>query len=306
MSGPSARTKSARKAHEAAENPSSPPSAPADSNQLTLSAFHEGLAQIKIDICGKMDSLVDSLRAEIALVREVAQESINNLQATATSHEARLAEVEKCAAFCDNTATELLTKFDKLKGEVTDLQSKCDDLEGRQRRNNIRVLGVPEGVEGPHPTEYMADLLGELLQLADKPVLDRAHRTSRVKPRAGAPPRPFVIRVHHFQTKELILRESRAAGDSLRLPGGNRISIFPDLAAAVAKKRAEFWKAKKMLRLVPGVKFGLLFPARLRVTLPDGKEHYFENSAEAIVFAERLAPGPGGVGGSISRLDTTP
>ncbi|KAJ3598800.1 hypothetical protein NHX12_032764 [Muraenolepis orangiensis] len=161
-----------------------------------------------------MDSVVDSLRAEIALVREGAQESMNNLQATSTAHKARLVEVEKCAAFCDNTATELLTKFDKLKCEVTDLQNKCDDLEGRQRRNNIRVLGVPEGVEGPHPTEYMADLLGDLLQLVDKPVLDRAHRSSRAKARVGEPPLPFVIRVHHFQTKELILRKSRAAVDS--------------------------------------------------------------------------------------------
>ncbi|KAJ3594468.1 hypothetical protein NHX12_003775 [Muraenolepis orangiensis] len=295
MSGPSVRVKATKKAHEAAENPGALPGTPAGSNQLTLSAFNDGMAQMKTDICGKMDSVVDSLRAEIALVREGAQESLNNLQATSTAHEARLVEVEKCAAFCDNTATELLTKFDKLKCEVTDLQNKCDDLEGQQRRNNIRVLGVPEGVEGPHPTEYMADLLGDLLQLVDKPVLDRAHRSSRAKPRAGEPPRPFVIRVHHFQTKELILRKSRAAGDSLKFPGGNRISFFPDLAAAVAKKRAEFWKAKQMLRSVRGVKFGLLFPARLRVTLPDGKEHYFENPTEATVFAKRLAPGPGSV-----------
>ncbi|KAJ3588769.1 hypothetical protein NHX12_009623 [Muraenolepis orangiensis] len=202
MSGPSARLKATKKAHEAAESPGALPGTPAGSNQLTLSAFNEGMAQMKTDICGKMDSVVDSLRAEIALVREGAQESMNNLQATSTAHEARLVDVEKCAAFCDNTATELLTKFDKLKCEVTDLQNKCDDLEGRQRRNNIRVLGVPEGVEGPHPTEYMADLLGDLLQLIDKPVLDRAHRSSRAKPRAGEPPRPFVIRVHHFQTKE--------------------------------------------------------------------------------------------------------
>ncbi|KAJ3614353.1 hypothetical protein NHX12_017927 [Muraenolepis orangiensis] len=237
MSGPSARIKATKKAHEAAENPGALPGTPAGSNQLTLSAFNEGMAQMKTDICGKMDSVVDSLRAEIALV-----------------------------------PTELLTKFDKLKCEVTDLQNKCDDLEGRQRRNNIRVLGVPEGVEGPHPTEYMADLLGDLLQLVDKPVLDRAHRSSRAKPRAGEPPRPFVIRIHHFQTKELILRMSRAAGDSSFQVGIGFpfFRIWPRLS----RKNVEFWKAKQM---------------------GNGKERYFENPTEATVFAKRLAPGPGSV-----------
>ncbi|KAJ3591928.1 hypothetical protein NHX12_007058 [Muraenolepis orangiensis] len=112
MSGPSVRVKATKKAHEAAENPGALPGTPTGSTQLTLSAFNDGMAQMKTDICGKMDSVVDSLRAEITLVREGAQESLNNLQATSTAHEARLVEVEKCAAFCDNTATELLTKFD--------------------------------------------------------------------------------------------------------------------------------------------------------------------------------------------------
>ncbi|KAJ8353857.1 hypothetical protein SKAU_G00214240 [Synaphobranchus kaupii] len=164
--------------------------------------------------------------------------SINSLQAASTAHEARLAEVENCAVFCENTANELLTKYNKLKSEVTDLQNICDDLKGRQRRNYIRVLGLPEGVEGLQPTEFMAELLKKVLQLEEKTVLDHTHRLLKAKPKDGEPPRPLVIRVHHFQTKELILCKAKQAAGSRRFWGGNKISIFPDLASAVAKKRA--------------------------------------------------------------------
>ena len=47
------------------------------------------------------------------------------------------------------------------------------------RRNNIRLLGIPEEVEGPRPMEFMAQLVQELLGLEEKPLLDRAHCTLR-------------------------------------------------------------------------------------------------------------------------------
>uniref|UniRef100_A0AAV2M5G9 Uncharacterized protein n=1 Tax=Knipowitschia caucasica TaxID=637954 RepID=A0AAV2M5G9_KNICA len=53
---------------------------------------------------------------------------------------------------------------------------KCEDLEGRSRLNNIRVVGVPEGSEDSRPTVFVAKLLQGLLGLDGEPVLDRAHR----------------------------------------------------------------------------------------------------------------------------------
>ena len=37
-------------------------------------------------------------------------------------------------------------------------------------------MGLPEGTEGPHPTQFTALLLQEIRGLDDKPMLDRAHR----------------------------------------------------------------------------------------------------------------------------------
>uniref|UniRef100_A0AAV2JI16 Uncharacterized protein n=1 Tax=Knipowitschia caucasica TaxID=637954 RepID=A0AAV2JI16_KNICA len=64
------------------------------------------------------------------------------------------------------------------------------------------------GTEGPRPTEFVADFLHNLLHLDVKPILDRAHRTLRPRPGDGAPPRPFVVRVNQFQTRNEILRKA--------------------------------------------------------------------------------------------------
>lgn len=154
------------------------------------------------------------------------------------------------------------------------------------RRNNIRLVIVLEGVEGPRPTEFMAGLLQELLGLEEKPLIDRAHRTLQSRPRDGEPPQPFVIRVHFFHVRNDILKRSGEA--SPLIYRGKRISIFPDYTTAVAKKRATFGPVKHQLRACPGVKFGLIYPAVLRLTLPDNSTHRFEDPTAAADFVKNI------------------
>ena len=113
-----------------------------------------------------------------------------------------------------------------MKAEIKLLADKCEDLEGRARRNNIRLVGVPEGAEGVRPTEFSAKLLMDSLGLADSPLLDRAHRTLRPKPGDGKPPQPFVIRVHFFHVRNDILRwAGEASMDAPLLFQGKRVSF---------------------------------------------------------------------------------
>ncbi|XP_063348558.1 uncharacterized protein LOC134640578 [Pelmatolapia mariae] len=48
--------------------------------------------------------------------------------------------------------------------------------------------------------------------------------------------------------------------------GDIRVQIFRDLPQAVVKRRAAFTPVRNLLRDQPGVKYGLLYPAKLRVT----------------------------------------
>jgi hypothetical protein len=42
------------------------------------------------------------------------------------------------------------------------LAAKVLDLESRSRRNNIRVIGLPETIEGTQPTAFFSNMLGEV------------------------------------------------------------------------------------------------------------------------------------------------
>lgn len=108
--------------------------------------------------------------------------TIRELESAASDHSDRLGDLESLAR--------------TLATQVSQLKTKCKDLKGCSRRNNIRLVGVPEDVEGPNPTEFVSGLLQTILNLDQKPVLDRAHHGFRQKSK-GDPPRPLIIRLHY-------------------------------------------------------------------------------------------------------------
>ncbi|KAJ4948200.1 hypothetical protein JOQ06_019737 [Pogonophryne albipinna] len=190
--------------------------------------------------------------------------------------------LERAATDHSGRITELEATVSRLTAQAKHVDDRCEDLEGRSRMNNIRLVGISEGLEGPRPTEFIAKLLQEILRLDEKPLLDRAHRTLRDRPREGDAPRPFVVRVHYFHIRNEILR--RAGEPSPLLCQGKRISIFADYTSTVPKKRAAFGTVKRQLHSCPGSKFGLLYLAVLRITLPSGDTHRFEDPTAANEF----------------------
>lgn len=257
----------------------------ADASTLNAGLLQAMMDSLKADIFGKIDSLSSSLRSEISSVRKELKESIEPLQDKVEQHEQTVLQLELAATDHSGRITELEATVSKLTAQAKHLDDRCEDLEGRSRRNNIRLVGLPEGLEGPRATEFIATLLQEILRLDDKPLLDRAHRTLRDKPKEGDAPRPVVVRVHYFHIRNEILR--RAGEHAPLLYRGKRISIFADYTSTVAKKRAAFGNVKRQLHSCPGIKFGLLFPAVLRITLPSGDTHRFEDPAAASDFISK-------------------
>lgn len=279
-----------RKAPQPTSQPTSQPASPKSedanaANTLDATLLQSLMDSLRSDIFEKIDGLSTSIRSEIASVRQELRNAIDPLQRTVDAHEAMVHELERAATDHNTRINDLEATVSMLTKQATRLEDKCEDLEGRSRRNNIRVVGVPEGVEGSRPTDFIAQLLQDLLGLNEKPLLDRAHRTLREKPREGMPPRPFVARIHFFHVRILILQ--RAGEASPLLYNGKRVSVFPDYTSSVAKKRAAFSTVKRNLRSHPDVKFGLLYPAVLRVTMPDGSSHRFEDPTAATDFVNK-------------------
>lgn len=197
-----------------------------------------------------------------------------------------ITELEKSVSLHSDDVTTLQRQVARLNSEVEKLTGKCEDLEGRCRRHNIRIIGIPEGAEGSRPRDFIAGLLQDVLSLDEKPLIDRVHRTLRRRPDPQEPPRPFVLRLHYYHVLEDILRKSAAAKQLYYR--GKRIQIFPDYPPAVAKRRALFNRARELLRDKPGVRYGLLYPARLLVT-HNGTQTSFMDPKKAEEYAESLS-----------------
>lgn len=174
-----------------------------EANETLLLSMRDMMDEMRNDIVSKFDSIIST-----AVKREIkaALESFENIIATQSE---TIANLESAANDHDSRLADLQAKVSTLTTLSDSLSKKCEDLESRSRWNNVRVVGLPEGSEGPRPTEFIAHLLQDLLGLDDGPILDRAHRTLRAKPKDEEPPRPMVIRVNQFQVRNQILRKKQ-------------------------------------------------------------------------------------------------
>lgn len=165
------------------------------------------------------------------------------------------------------------------------LLAKVTDLESRSRRNNIRVVGIPESVEGPRPTAFFADMLKEVFGedvLDSPPECDRAHRTLSEKPKPGQRARPVIVRLHRYQVKEKIIREARTRRGKLQYRG-SPIAIYEDYAPEVVEQRQKYREVMSELYDL-GFRPALLFPARLVITTKDGVRMRLSSVSEAKAF----------------------
>ncbi|XP_075712997.1 uncharacterized protein LOC142749187 [Rhinoderma darwinii] len=212
---------------------------------------------------------VGSLKEDILLLR-------NDLQKVAertTVIEGRVSEVE-------DVLPELRRDVQSQSLAVVALQAKADDLENRLRRNNVRLVGVPEKTEGNNSDELLEKWLLEQFgreELSPLYAVERAHRVPTRPGPPGRPPRPVLVKLLHYKDRDKILRKARERQDiSIN---GAKISFYPDFSADVQKKRLQYWDVKKRLRNL-SIPYSMMYPAKLRV-VAFGTASFFENPREA-------------------------
>ncbi|KAF7655958.1 hypothetical protein LDENG_00047890 [Lucifuga dentata] len=92
-----------------------------------------------------------------------------------------------------------------------DLTAKCEDLQNRLRRNNLRLYQVPEGSEGCDMIGFVKDLIHKVLNTPPEMEvkIERAHRAFISKPMdTAAPPRSIIVRFLDFTVKGAIPRQA--------------------------------------------------------------------------------------------------
>lgn len=154
------------------------------------------------------------------------------------------------------------------------LTAKVADLDGRTRRSNLHILGLPESTESGRPTQFFSELLIEVFGkdiLPNPPEIDRAHRSLMTRPAEGERLHPVILCMHRYQIKDLLAREARKKRQMSYQ--GHNICVVEDYSPDVLQQQTKYKDVMAEL-YKQGLRPALLYPARLRITLPDGKRSF--------------------------------
>lgn len=248
------------------------------------------LETLIIELEKSRKSTTAELTASMTAALAPINSALESIAATVAKHTSTISEMETTlSTHSDNITSleqdvvELRSKLTSLTEEHGALQATVEDLVSRSKRQNLRVIGLPEDVEGNNPRQFMADLFKEVAAEAlsnSTPELDRAHRSLGPKPRQGS--RPVIVRFHRYIDKERVLLWAKKHRNMTYR--GHNIKFYEDFSAAVAKRRAAFNHVKSLL-FKKGIRFGMIYPARLRVTF-NGVTHTFDSPEQAELFYE--------------------
>uniref|UniRef100_H2ZUZ0 L1 transposable element RRM domain-containing protein n=1 Tax=Latimeria chalumnae TaxID=7897 RepID=H2ZUZ0_LATCH len=198
--------------------------------------------------------------------------SISEIKETNAGFLTRKATIEQRISDSEDKLLKAESSITRLNAKISKPCARLDDQENRARRNNLQILGFPEG-----------EVLPQLLCLPDNLDLDTewAHHSLGPRPTAGQRPCPFIIKLLHFPIKELVLKKAR---DSKSLEWeGNKILIFPDISKDLQEKRKLFQPVKKLLR-AKEIKYSLFYPAVLKI-MWKGETKAFTNPKDAEIYA---------------------
>lgn len=170
--------------------------------------------------------------------------------------------------------------------QLDQIQRKCTDLEDRSRRNNIRLVNLPAGMEGDDPIGFLQKTLPKWipdLSGRSNPIeIDRAHRVYSNSNSNRS--RAMIFRLLRYPDRQAILQGARKAKPTL--PGGARLEFYADYSAATAQKRKAFSAVRSKLQQ-KGAETFLIYPAILKVSFK-GQKYSFETPDEAEKYIEGL------------------
>lgn len=197
----------------------------------------------------------------------------------------RVAEVERRVSGTGDIQREYCADLQILKSKVKILEARAGDAENRNRLNNLRVLGLPEGAESSDPMAFMEHLLPSLLPKANFSPhfsIERSHGMPATRGPQGAPPHTFIVKLLHYRDRDTVLRVAHLQGE-LKFENA-KLQIFPDYPVETQRQRKSFDQVCAVLR-EKGVKYSMLFLAKLQ----DGdRVQFFTSPRETTAWADTL------------------
>ncbi len=261
------------------------------SNRIEL-AFKEQQSTLNSVVNSAVRDAMDSvlipalreLREDIQVTNKSVKELREEFEAIATETKQtrdRVDSVQAAAREDRRTVTDLKDQLERLTEKMTDVEDRC-------RRNNVRLVGLPEGTEGPDAAGFLRVNLSKWIpSLRGRDIeIDRVHRVYDGG-RGSDRPRTLIFRVLRWHDRSEILKGARQAY-LVKCPQNNvTLLVFPDFSPATAIRRKAFGPVlKKMTAL--GLQPFLIYPAVIKLR-HKGEQRSFDSLQKAKDFVSSLS-----------------
>ncbi len=177
------------------------------------------LRKLREDIQATNNS-VGELREEFEAMVAMAKQKCDHVDSVqADTHEDR------------NAVTDLRNQLERLTEKMTDMEDKS-------RRNNIRLVGLPEGMEGSDVAGFLRINLSKWIpSLKDRNIeIDLAHRVYDGRKNSDRP-RTLIFRVLRWHDRLEILKGARQAYPVKCMQDNVTLLFFPGFSPVTAAKR---------------------------------------------------------------------
>ncbi|ROJ30506.1 LINE-1 retrotransposable element ORF1 protein [Anabarilius grahami] len=169
--------------------------------------------------------------------------------------------------------------------QIASLSARLTEMEDRNRRSNLRLVGLPESEEGSDPIGFLKKFLPLWIpSLAGREIkIERAHPLYNRRETETSRSRPLIFKLLDYADRQAILKGAR---ETYPVKHKERIlSFYPDFSNETAKKRMEFNQVRKKMIALLGLRPFLVYPAELKLT-HRGQPLIFKTPQEADKFLD--------------------
>lgn len=191
---------------------------------------------ISADSCGSTSADTDKIMAAISSCQTALMSKIDDLQADINrlrydmdKMKDRTSEVGRRVGVVEGPTHTNENANNALQQQMKTLQAHAEDAENHNRRNNVRILCLPERAEGTRPGLFIEQLIQDCLspiELFPCFIVEPANRIPTLALPPGAPPCPFIIKILNYRDRDAIIAAARRKG---KLTYENaKLSFYPD------------------------------------------------------------------------------
>ena len=207
--------------------------------------------------------------AELKTLIESMNDKIDGLVAKIDEKDVKISDLEQRVVGLE-TQMSVMAQTNYL------LERKCDDLESYTRRQNLRIVGIPEPADGSETADICLEKVKEEIVKLDVNIdidreIDRAHRVGPKKDRQGNPKeRAMIVRFKSWRARTHVYQNRKKDNANTR--------FYVDLT----KRRVELKKkAVEKTRENDKVSFAYAdINNNICLLLRDGKKKFFNSEEE--------------------------